>query len=104
MRGYTLLPAAIDHLDAIYSYTASTWGEKQASVYMQDLFDLVGRIASGNVVRMAIPAEFEVNGYFLHHQHHYVYWREPDGGPLEVAAVLHERMHQQMDHMRDLEP
>ncbi len=103
MAGYTLLPAAIDHLDAIYSYTMRTWGEDQATAYVRELFDLFGKIACRDVVRRAVAAEFKVNGYFLHHQHHYVYWRELPDGMIEIVAILHERMHQ-IDRLRDLEP
>jgi toxin ParE1/3/4 len=100
MTRYTLLPAALDHLDDIFDYTLRTWGEQQAEAYMRELFGAFERIASGIVVRRAIPAEFEVEGYFIHHGHHFIYWRELPREGVEIAAVLHERMHQ-LERFRD---
>ncbi|MEE4239120.1 MAG: type II toxin-antitoxin system RelE/ParE family toxin [Anderseniella sp.] len=100
MAGYKLLPAALDHLDDIFDYTLRTWGAQQAEAYLRELFDAFDCIASGSVVRRAIPAEFEVDGHFIRHGHHFIYWRElPDNG-IEIAAILHERMHQ-LDRFRD---
>ena len=36
MARYTLLPAALDHLDDIFDYTLRTWGEQQAEAYVRE--------------------------------------------------------------------
>jgi toxin ParE1/3/4 len=94
MARYTLLPAAIDHLDGIFDYSLRTWGEQQAEAYLRELFEAFEGIASDKAVRRAIPVEFEVDGFFIHHGYHFIYWCELPEDGVEIATVLNERMHQ----------
>lgn len=93
MSGYELSRRANERLDEIYLYGAGMWGEEQADTYLRGLFDCFGKIARGEVVSRAIPAEFGVDGYYLRHEHHYIYWRRLTHGAVGIVTVLHAKMH-----------
>lgn len=92
--------AASFRLDDIYTYTVNRWGAAQAQSYIQGLFALFDTIAKHGVVSTPIPAEFGVNGFYIHYEHHFVYWRHLSNGDIGIVTILHERMHQ-MDRFRD---
>lgn len=100
MAAYRVSAIAGQRLDEIYGYTRDTWGEAQAETYVRGLFDCFGRIAQRQVISRAIPAEFGVDGFYVRHEHHYIYWRTLSDGAVGIVTVLHERMHQ-MDRFRD---
>lgn len=50
-------------IDEIYRYTAKTWGEKQAKIYINGLFESFDNIGSSLVVSYPIPADFGINGF-----------------------------------------
>lgn len=87
-------------LDEIYAYTHDKWGEAQAEAYVRGLFGCFEQIAGRDMIWRAIPAEFGVDGFYVRHQHHYIYWRILSDGAAGIVTVLHERMHQ-MDRFRD---
>jgi len=58
------------------------------------LFDAFARIESGGIPSRTIPAQFGVDGFFLPHERHFIYWRRLSNGDIGIVTVLHERMHQ----------
>jgi toxin ParE1/3/4 len=98
---YLLEPGANHALDQIYEYTATTWGEDQADAYIGGLFEFFDDVASKRTTWRAVPAEFDVTGYFGKYEHHFVYWRTMGPEGIGIVAILHERMHQ-IDRIRDL--
>lgn len=94
MSGYRLAPAADQRLDEIYVYTRDRWGAAQAALYLRGLFECFEAIARHEVPSRAIPAEFEVEGYYSRYEHHFIYWRELEDGAIGIVTILHERMHQ----------
>ena len=93
MSGYELSRRANERLDEIYLYGAGRWGEEQADVYLRALFDCFSKIARGDIVWRAVPAEFGVDGYYLRQGRHYIYWRRLSHGAVGIVTVLHEKMH-----------
>jgi toxin ParE1/3/4 len=101
MSGYLLGPYADNHLDEIYEYTATNWGEDQADRYINTLFEYFDDVASKKVPWRSVPAEFGVAGHFGKCKHHFVYWKVLKSGDVGIVAVLHERMHQ-IERIQDL--
>lgn len=92
--------AASLRLDDIYRYTRERWGEAQADRYISGMFEAFERIETRGVASRPIPAEFDVEGFFLRYEHHFVYWRRLSNGDVGIVTILHERMHQ-IDRFRD---
>ena len=85
--------AASHRLDEIYRYTRDRWGDSQAESYITGLFVAFDKIGSHGVGSKPVPAEFGVEGFFFHHERHFVYWRHLPNGDIEIVTILHERMH-----------
>jgi toxin ParE1/3/4 len=100
MTAFRVSAIAGQRLDEIFVYTFDTWGQEQAETYIRGLFACFDRIARRELLWRAIPAEFGVDGYYCHHEHHYVYWRLLADGNVGIVTILHERMHQ-MDRFRE---
>ena len=94
MAAIRVQEAASWRIDEIYRYTLARWGEEQANRYITGLFEVFARIATGEAVSRPIPAEFDVDGYVLRYERHFVYWRRLRNGDIGIVTVLHERMHQ----------
>lgn len=92
--------AASLRLDEIFRYTRDHWGDDQAERYITGLFDALDQITSRGALSKAIPADFDVEGYFFRYEHHFVYWRRLSDGDIGIVTILHERMHQ-IDRFRD---
>ena len=86
--------AASLKIDEIYRYILKNWGEKQAKIYINGLFESFDNIGSNLIVSCSIPAEFGINGFDFRYEKHYVYWKYLDSGDIGIVTVLHERMHQ----------
>ncbi len=99
MAGFTVSAIAGERLDEIFTYTREIWGQAQAEAYIGGLFDCFEKIARRDQLWRAVPAEFEVNGYYCRYEHHYVYWRLLSNGTVGIVTILHERMHL-MDRFR----
>lgn len=100
MSGYRLSPAADHRLDEIYAYMRDQWGETQAQLYVRGLFECFEAIASREMPWRAIPAEFDVEGFYCRYERHFVYWRDLGRGEIGIVTILHERMHQ-IERFRD---
>lgn len=92
--------AASYRLDEIYRYTRDRWGTPQADRYITSLFDAFAGIADHRTLSRPVPAEFGIEGYFFHHEQHFVYWRWLSNGDVGIVTILHERMHQ-VDRFRE---
>ena len=99
MTEFRVSAIAGQRLDEIFVYTRDKWGDEQAERYIQDLFTCFSRIAQRELVWRAIPADFYVDGFYWHHERHFIYWRTLPDGDIGIVTVLHERMHQ-MDRFR----
>jgi toxin ParE1/3/4 len=100
MSRFRVQRAAGDRLDEIYVYTRDTWGEAQADRYIEGMFDRFAAIAAREFPWRAIPAEYEVSGYFCKYERHFIYWKILADGDVGIVTVLHERMHQ-IERLRD---
>ena len=92
MTTYRVLKAASYRIDEIYGYSWDQWGEEQAKRYINGLFECFDKIAKREVLWRAIPAEYEVAGYYIAYEKHFVYWRELSDGSVGIATVLHQSM------------
>lgn len=81
-------------LDEIYQYTLREWGKDQAEEYVKGLFDVFEKIVKKQVLSHPIPAEFNVDGFYVKYKKHFVYWKILQNGEVGVVTILHERMHQ----------
>ena len=81
-------------IDEIYRYIIKTWGDKQAKIYINGLFEAFNNIGSNVIVSYPIPADFGIDGFYFRYEKHYVYWKYLDSGDIGIVTVLHERMHQ----------
>jgi Plasmid stabilization system protein len=95
--------AASLRLDEIYCYTRKHWGVEQAKNYITNLFLAFEQIETRGVLSRPIPAEFGVEGFYVRHENHFVYWRHLSSGDIGIVAILHERMHQ-LDQFRADQP
>ncbi|MHA7879085.1 MAG: type II toxin-antitoxin system RelE/ParE family toxin [Saccharospirillum sp.] len=103
MADYRVQRSAAARLREIFRYTNEQWGEAQARLYIEGLFNRFQEIADGEALSHPVPAEFEVNGYYSRYQKHVIYWKTLRSGHIGIVTVLHERMHQ-MDRFREDTP
>ena len=68
--------------------------------YITELFAAFDKIEGHGVPSRPIPAEFEVEGFYFRHVHHFVYWCRLSTGDIGIVTILNERMHQ-TDRFRD---
>ena len=55
-------------IDEIYRYTVRNWGEKQAKVYINGLFESFNTIGTSLVISHPIPADFGINGFYFQYE------------------------------------
>lgn len=94
MSHYRVQNAAGRRIDDIFIYTRDTWGQDQAEAYIRGLFARFADIAARRVAWRDVPREFDVEGFYTHYEHHYIYWRILSDGAVGIVTILHERMHQ----------
>jgi len=80
-------------IDEIFQYTLHRWGQHQAEVYINGLFETFEKIVSKQVLSYPVPAEFDVDGFYVKYKKHFVYWKYLENGEAGIVTVLHERMH-----------
>ena len=90
MSCYLLTSAARRDISNVWQYSADTWDEDQADRYVRELFAAIELLAtdSGRAVRIFADDDRFV---FIRSGRHLIFAR-PDTSPLEVIAVLHDRM------------
>jgi toxin ParE1/3/4 len=86
--------AASIRLDEIFNYTREHWGDAKAEEYINGLFATFAKIDRHGVVSHPIPVSFEVDGFFVRYERHFIYWRRLDNGDIGIVTILHEKMHQ----------
>lgn len=96
MTTFRLEPSADAHLDDIYEFSSARWGEEQAELYIEGLFDELGRIADKRVPWRRIELGLDVAGFSRRWRSHVLYWTEKEDGEVAIFAILHERMHQSL--------
>ncbi len=94
MTAFRVQEGASHRLDEICAYARRTWGQAKANAYIEGLFDKFKAIAARKVIWRRVPADFGVDGYFCHHEKHYIYWKVLTDGTVGIVTILHERMHQ----------
>lgn len=100
MAAYSVSAIAGQRLDEIFHYVRASWGDAQAEANIRGLFDCFDQIAGRQIVGRAIAADFEVDGNYHRHEHHFIYWKVLTTGSVGIVTILHERMHQ-MDRFKD---
>ena len=89
-KRYLFKPRAEQDLEGIYDYTVSEFGEKQADLYIRNLFDSFQRLAdSPDIGRRRDDVRTGLKSYPVNA--HIVFFRESDGGVL-IVRVLHQSM------------
>jgi len=81
-------------LDEIYQYTLQKWDKNQAEKYINGLFKVFEQIVKRQILSHPVPAEFNVNGFFVKYKKHFIYWKYLENGDVGIVTILHERMHQ----------
>jgi toxin ParE1/3/4 len=90
-EGYILSPPARADLDAIWDYSAETWGDEQAERYVRDIRAACGALASGH--KKGRSAEDIRGGYRkLSVGSHLLFYRTTDEGVIDVIRILHQHM------------
>jgi len=100
VSAYRVQSGAVHRLDEIYRYTAETWGDDQAELYIRGLFDKFAAISARSFPWRPAPAELGVDGYVCRYQKHLIYWKLLADGEVGIVTILHERMHQ-IERFRD---
>lgn len=93
MAGYVLSPQAEQDLRNIYDYTIKTWGVEQFTAYRELINTALDAIiADPFLVGSKERNDLSANCRLYRVGHHYIAYRQKDK-LIEVARVLHERMH-----------
>jgi len=87
-----IFPAAENRLLNIWDYTAETWGETQADKYVRGLVEAAERACKARYSWRVVPDENLNEVFFIHHQHHFIFFRELSKGMLGIISILHESM------------
>jgi toxin ParE1/3/4 len=88
MKSLVFSPAAADDIDAIWDYTAATWGVAQAEHYTDDIRDVCLGLAAGT--KSGRPADVR-SGYSRQPVgSHVIYFRDA-GQTIQIIRILHQR-------------
>ena len=83
--------AAQARLAEIWEYTVEKWDEEQAEFYLRELGAAIREIPDRRQVWRSIKARRLPKIYFVRSGHHFIFFREVDGG-IAVISILHENM------------
>lgn len=90
MSRYTLSPSAIIDISEIRQYTTDRWGEKQTSIYTEQLRDRMEWLSDNP--QLGKERKEIAEGIYTYPQgSHLIVYRESDEG-IEIARVLHRSM------------
>jgi len=92
MSTYILTPTARASLADIYAYTFGESGQAQADKYLDGFYEQFASIAAKECVWRPIPPEYDIKGYFIRYERHFIYWRVGETGNLIITAINHVRM------------
>lgn len=90
MSRYFLSRSASAELDAIWDYTADTWGEKLANRYVADIRDACTALSEGR--RRGRPVQDLAPYFSLRVGSHLIFYRFDEAGVIDVDRILHQRM------------
>ena len=88
-NGYTLRPAALSDLDAIWDYTAQTWSASQAETYARKLFSAFDRLVENPDIARARTEYTPPMRIYRAEQHVIIY--HVVGDHVEIIRVRHGR-------------
>ena len=97
-----ILPSARLRLIEVWNYTVETWGEEQADAYIRKLHSEFKRISTQPEIWKKLPKNRFHGVFFVHSEHHYLFFRHLDKQTLGLISVLHERMNLPLRLLEDL--
>ncbi len=100
MTRSVLSRAARTQIEDIYAYSLANWGKARADQYLDGLLERIASLEAGNVLSKPLPPEFEIDGFVVRFEKHYIYWCRMSRDRTGVVAVLHISM-LQTDRLRD---
>jgi toxin ParE1/3/4 len=94
---HRLSPAAVADVEAIWTYTAETWGIEQANRYTDQLVAVFAQLA--DLPQLGMPCDHIRVGYRRRQVgRHVIYYRLADYG-IAIVRVLHDRMEPRQHHL-----
>jgi plasmid stabilization system protein ParE len=93
MSGYRHGPRANVDIDEIYDFSYDRWGRAQADLYVHALYAAFAEIVARRRPWLRIDPAFGVDGYFVRHQQHRIYFKPLADGDIGIVAVLRQLMH-----------
>lgn len=94
---YSFHPHADEQLDEIWLYSYRTWGEQQADKYIDELYELLERVAEDlshpNI--KSIPDDRCGGVKYVKYQQHCIFFREARyhlEENIQILTILHARM------------
>lgn len=87
-----IYPAARERLLQIWDYTDQKWGEEQADAYVKGLIAFAHELPRQRSFWRVMRGKGFVGIWFIHHQHHYLFFRELSNSQIGIISILHENM------------
>ena len=75
MGRYVIYKPANATLDEIWQYSVENWGEQQAEVYIEGLFDTLHKAADREFFWRKLQEQTVLDVYFVKYQRHYLFFR-----------------------------
>ena len=91
MSQFVIFKPANQTLDEIWEYSLETWGEKQAEIYIEGLFNILQKAASREVLWRKLHKQTFLETYFVKYQRHYIFFRELEDNLIGVISIIHEQ-------------
>jgi toxin ParE1/3/4 len=87
-----IYPAARERLLQIWEYTDRQWGEDQADHYVNSLVAATHDLSRQRLHWRPMRGKRFAGIWFVHHEHHYLFFRELSDGHVGIISILHENM------------
>ena len=91
MGRYVIYKPANATLDEIWQYSVENWGEQQAEVYIEGLFDTLHKAADREFFWRKLQEQTVLDVYFVKYQRHYLFFRELEDDLIGVIGIIHEQ-------------
>jgi len=91
MAKYVIYKPANTTLDEIWQYSVENWGEQQAEVYIEGLFDTLQKAADREMLWRKLREQIMLDAYFVKYQRHYLFFRELEDDLIGVISIIHEQ-------------
>jgi len=92
---------AREQIQDIWLYTEKTWGERQATDYVNGLFYLFGVLPDKKHLWRVLSRESLRGAFCAPYREHLVFFRQLPSGDLGILAVLHHRQ-DIPNHLKDI--